>query len=296
MPRFVIVLILISVLLSACGYGTASNTPAVAPAILASTTLLADIARQVAGTRVEVGSLLPFGADAHNYQPTPADVMKIAESKVFILNGAGYETSLAPYLQNNAQGKIIISASKDISVRMNENQQDPHFWLDPTLVIIYVENIRDGLIAYDPIGADEYRINAENYIAELKKLDEWIKEQVNQIPVERRLLVTNHEALGYFAARYGFTIVGAVIESFSADASPSARQMANLIEQIKNNNAPAIFLDAADNPALAEQIASESGVKVISDLYLESLTNGAPAESYIEFMRYNVMKIVSALK
>ncbi|HSJ87672.1 MAG TPA: zinc ABC transporter substrate-binding protein, partial [Anaerolineales bacterium] len=115
-------------------------------------------------------------------------------------------------------------------------------------------------------------------------------------PAEKRLLVTNHEAFGYFAERYGLAVVGTVIESFSSEASPSARQLAALIDQIKSSQAPAIFLDASDNTALAQQIADETGVKVITDLHLESLTNGAPAATYIDMMEYNVTQIVNALK
>jgi ABC-type Zn uptake system ZnuABC Zn-binding protein ZnuA len=133
-------------------------------------------------------------------------------------------------------------------------------------------------------------------VQELSALDAWIVEQVNQIPKERRLLITNHKALGYFAEQYGFTLVGSVIESFSADASPSAQQMASLIDQIESSGAPAIFLDASDNAALAEQIAVETGVRVVTDLHLESLTDGAPVATYLDLMQDNVMLIVEALK
>ena len=127
-------------------------------------------------------------------------------------------------------------------------------------------------------------------------LDAWINGQIAQIEPQRRLLVTNHEALGYFAERYGFTIVGTAIESFSSDASPSAQQMAALVEEIKLYQPPAIFLDASDNPGLAQQIAAETGLRVVTDLHIESLTNGAPAGTYIDMMRHNVTKIIEALK
>jgi ABC-type Zn uptake system ZnuABC Zn-binding protein ZnuA len=163
-------------------------------------------------------------------------------------------------------------------------------------VIVYVENIRDGMIRFDPEGTEIYQANANAYIARLEELDAWINEQVAPIPPARRLLVTNHEAFGYFAERYGFTIIGTVVESFSSDASPSARQMAALVDQIKSSQAPAIFLDAADNPSLAQQIAAETGVQVVTDLHVESLTDGAPAATYIEMMKYNVTQLVEALQ
>ena len=178
----------------------------------------------------------------------------------------------------------------------NHEAGDPHMWLDPNLVITYVENIRDGLIQADPEGAETYKANADAYIAQLKELDTWIVEQVNTVPAERRLLVTNHEAMGYFAERYGFEVAGSVIPSFSSNASPSAQEMAALVDEIKSLNAPGIFLDTADNDILARQIADETGVMIVSDLHLESLTDGAPAPTYIEMMKDNVSKIVEALK
>jgi ABC-type Zn uptake system ZnuABC Zn-binding protein ZnuA len=169
-------------------------------------------------------------------------------------------------------------------------------WLDPTLVVTYVENIRDGMIQADPAGEAVYRANAEAYIGQLRELDAWIKSQVESIPAERRLLVTNHEALGYFAERYGFTIVDSILTSFSSDASVSAQEIAAAVDAIKASRAPAIFLGDVESVTLADQIASETGAKVVADLHLESLTNGAPATTYIEMMKYNVSVIVAALK
>jgi ABC-type Zn uptake system ZnuABC Zn-binding protein ZnuA len=199
-------------------------------------------------------------------------------------------------LENAGGAQNIIEASAGINPREEAGSVDPHLWLDPNNVIIYVENIREALTHFDPEGAAIYQSNADAYVAELKSLDKWIAEQVNQIPVEKRLLVTNHEAFGYFADHYGFTIAGTVIESFSSDASPSAQQMATLIDQIKSSSAPAIFLDAADNTTLAQQIADETNVRVVTDLHLESLTDGAPAGTYLDMMKYNVTQIVNALK
>ncbi len=193
--------------------------------------------------------------------------------------------------------KTVIEASAGISPEKDAAQDvDPHMWLDPNLVILYVENIRKALTDYDPAGAAVYQSNADAYAAQLNELDGWIKTQAEQIPADKRLLVTNHEAFGYFAKRYGFEVVGSVIPSFSSNAAPSAQQMAGLIDEIKRLNAPAIFLDTADNNTLAQQIADETGVTVIDDLHLESLTNGAPAATYINMMKYNVSRIVEALK
>lgn len=287
---------IIILLLTSCGYQPGSSAGTTVPIILTSTTILADVARNIAGDRLMVKSLLPVGMDPHSYQPTPQDIAKISESKLMIVNGAGYETFLKPLLENAGGERTVIEASAGINPRTNGGEIDPHMWLDPILVVDYVGNIRDALIKFDAAGETTYQSNADAYIAELKKLDTWITQQVDQIPSEKRLLVTDHEAFGYFADRYGFRIVGTVIESFSSDASPSARQLAALVDQIKASSASAIFLDAPDNPTLAKQIADETGVKVITDLHLESLTDGAPAATYIDMMKDNVTKIVNALK
>jgi len=297
MRRFFVVWILSTLLLSSCGQ-PASSPRKVDSALLASTTFLADITRNVTGDRVPVESLLPIGADPHGYQPTPQDAARIATSKLLIINGADYEHFLEPLLGAEPAGgeRQIVEASAGISPREEAGNVDPHMWLDPNKVILYVGNIREALTHFDPDGAMVYQSNADAYVTELKNLDTWVVGQVNQIPVEKRLLVTNHEAMGYFAKRYGFTIVGTVVESFSSDASPSAKQLAALIDQIKASGAPAVFLDAGDNTTLAGQIADETGVRVVTDLHLESLTDGAPAGTYIDMMKYNVTQIVNALK
>ena len=298
MRRSLFIWILIIISISACG-GNASPSRKADSAILTSTTFLADITRNIAGDRVVVESLLPIGADPHGYQPTPRDTAKIADSKLIITNGAEYEHFLEALLENAGGDREVVEASAGISLRSDAESEhgiDPHMWLDPNNVIVYVENIREALTHNDPDGAAVYQSNADVYIAELQNLNSWIVDQVSQIPEEKRLLVTNHEALGYFAQRYEFIIAGTIIESFSSGASPSAAQMAGLIEQIRTSGAPAIFLDASDNASLAGQIANETGVRVITDLHLESLTDGPPAATYIDMMKHNITLIVDALK
>lgn len=298
------------IFLTACTQPVATPSSSTAT-VLASTTILADLAQKVAGERLKVESLLPPGVDPHAYQPAPADVARIAASKVLIVNGLGYEQFLQSLLENAGGERLMIVASAGVQTVTVEEQAgktestsgsgseasvDPHLWLDPNLVIRYVENIREGLIQFDPEGAATYHANAEAYIAELQALDAWIVEQVNTLPPERKLLVTNHEALGYFARRYGFQVVGTVIPGLSSEAETSAQGLASIIDQIKASGAPAIFLGEVENPALARQIAAETGVKVVDDLYLETLTAGAPAATYVDMMKYDVGRIVEALR
>ena len=305
--RLIPILILVSLVLTACS----DNSPSTAESdlqILASTSILADIAQNVAGERFRVASLLPVGVDPHAYEAIPADVVKISESDVLILNGMEYEHFIESLLENADGERLVVVASTGMQPRQTEEHADeaepeleheagdPHLWLDPNLVMTYVENIRDGLIEANPEGAEAYKANADAYIAQLEDLDDWITDQVAQVPVERRILVTNHEALGYFADRYGFRVVGTVIPSLSSEAATSAKGMAAVIDQIRATNAPAIFLGEVENPALADQIAAETGITVVGDLYLESLTDGPPAATYIDMMKYNVSKIVEVLK
>ena len=239
--------------------------------VLAVETFLADIAQNVAGDRLKVEALMPLGADPHSFEPTPQDVARVARVDVLIVNGAGFEEFLTPLLQNAGGKRLVIEASAGLAPRIpgagegtssgDDHEGDPHFWLNPINAIRYVENIRDGLSQADPAGKDIYARNAQAYIAQLNDLDAWIAAQVAQIPVEQRLLVTNHESFGYFADRYGFRVVGAIIPSVSTSASPSAQQMAALIDQIKASGAPAIFLETGSNPQLAQQIAGETGVQ-----------------------------------
>lgn len=284
-------LLLFVVALTSCSGGNV-------PDVLTTTTILADVTRNVVGDQLSVGSLLPVGSDPHAYQPVPQDATKIKDSQVLVIHGADYETFLQPLLENAGGKEHVIDASTGLRLLSGPEgeQADPHVWLDPNNVIVYVENIREGLMQFDPEDADVYDTNANAYIEQLTELDAWINGQVAQIEPQRRVLVTNHETLQYFGERYGFVVVGAVIPSLSSDASPSAQQMADLIEQIEVHHAPAIFLDTSDNPDLAQQIAAETGVQVITDLHFESLTNGGPAATYVDMMKHNVTKIVEALQ
>ena len=299
--KLIPVLILASLLLAACGRSssTASNSGL---KVIASTTFLTDLAQNVAGDRLQVESLLPPGADPHEYQAVPSDVQKVAESMAVIVNGLDYDQFIQPLLDNAGGARLVIIASDGLEARQMEEETgetvtDPHMWMVPTRVIKYVENIRDGLTEADPDGVDVYKANADAYIFQLKELDTWITEQVAQIPQDRRLLVTNHDSLGYFAEDYGFTVIGTIVPGVSSEAAPSAQQMAALIDEINSTGAPAVFLNTSDNPDLADQVAAETNITVVTDLYIETLSaSDGPAATYIDMMKYNVTQIVEVLK
>jgi ABC-type Zn uptake system ZnuABC Zn-binding protein ZnuA len=279
--------------------------------VLAIETFLADIAQNVAGDQFQVSYLIPPGLDPHSFELVPQDVVKLASSDLIITNGAGLESWLAVTLTSNTLNIPTIEASKGLTNRtpkpgeippsdvISQTGQilDPHFWLNPTDVITYVQNIRDAYSIMDPANAAAYASNAGVYIVQLNSLEQWIQTQVNEIPFQNRLLVTNHETFGYFADRYGFSIVGAVIPSTSTDASPSAQQMADLITIIKADKVKAVFLEIGSNSDLAQQVATETGIKIVESLYTHSTSAaGGPATTYIDMMKYDTTQIVDALK
>lgn len=278
--------------------------------VVASTTLVGDVVHQVGGDRIQLTVLYPIGADPHTFEPRPQDAAAITDAQIIFLNGLELEHSLEPLIESNANGTIIevsdgvevlpFSAADSIETslkdRDNHGDGDPHVWLDPNQVKVWVENIAQALSEGDPDHADYYKENAVSYIAELDELDQWIQEKVATIPVEKRKIVTDHESFGYFAERYEFEIVGLVVSSLSTSASPSALDLASLQDTIKELNIPAIFIDTTVNPALSEQIAADTGVKLI-EIHNGSLGNiGSGTETYLLFMRTNVQAIVDGLQ
>lgn len=296
-----LVWLVVGLVIAACG----QTADAPASKTMATASFLADIAQNVAGDRLTVVPLLPAGVEPHGYQPTPSDVTRIAKSTVLIINGSGLEEFLDRMLANAGGTRTIINASAGLTMRERKpgerrsdhgEEGDPHFWLDPVQVIRYAENIRDGFSQADPVGATAYAQNAEAYIKRLQELDDWIRAQVQTIPARDRLLVTNHESLGYFADRYGFTVVGTVLQSASTTASPTAQELAALIGDIRRSGARALFLETGASPQLARQIAQETGVRVVQDLNTHAVSKDGGAGSYIDMMRQTAGKIVEALR
>lgn len=293
---------------AACGRPAGPKAPA---PVIAVENFLADMTRQVAGTRVEVRSLVPAGVDPHGYEPTPQDVAAVARARLIVVNGAGLESFISKLIANAGGDRPMVEASAGLvsrSAREGEvleggviatgpsSEPDPHFWLDPINAVRYVQNIRDALSRVDPAGEPTYGANADAYIRQLRDLDAWITGQVAVLPPQKRALVTNHESLGYFADRYGFRIVGTVIPSVSTEASPSARQLVRLVDGLKKAGARAVFLEVGGNPQLARQVAQEAGIPVVTELYTHSLTDSSgPAPTYLDMMRFDVKTIVEAL-
>ena len=277
-----------------CNAGLADTDPL---HVVATTTIVGDVVARVGGDHIDVTVLIPAHTDPHAFEVTSRDLVAIAEADIVFLNGADLEIDLEPMLEN-ATGPVI-AVSEGIPLRSFEEYAhgdiDPHVWFDPIRVVLWVENIVESLIELDPEHAPDYRTNAETYKSELRALDTWIEEHVSLIPFEERRLVTDHAALGYFAARYGFEQIGTVLPGFSTLAEPSAAELARLETAILAHNVSAIFVGTTVNPGLAEQVARDTGTRLVT-LYIGALSEpGGPADTYLALMTYDVRAIVEAL-
>lgn len=269
--------------------------------VVATTSIIGDIVKNIGSEAIDLTVLIPAGSDPHSYEPVPQDIARVADANVIFVNGADLEESLLRTLTSAVQGAQVVSLSDGIELIQASSDPDhpggdPHVWTDPTLVKVWVDKIAQVLTERDPANAALYQANAKDYAQKLDELDRWIQEQVSQIPPERRRLVTDHESFAYFARRYGFEQVGAVIPSTSTLAEPSAQELANLEDAIRRLGVSAIFVDAAVNPTLAERVGRDTGIRLVR-LYSGSLSQpDGEAGTYLDYMRYNVAAIVSALK
>lgn len=295
-----------ALVLGGCGPSTIATGDGVP--VVATTTIIADMAQTVGGDRVDVRSLVPANADPHTYEPTPRAVGAVAQASVVLQHGMGLDVWITDMVrESGTKAQVVVvtdgvttidgeAHSDDVTGHSHEGE-DPHVWFDVANAKVMVGNVRDALITADPAGAAEYRGNAERYLSELDALDAWIREQIATIPESQRKIVTNHDAFGYYVDAYGLTLVGTIVPSLDAQAQPSARETAALIDDIRSEGVKAIFTESALNPALARRIAEDAGVRVVSDLYGDSLgPPGSGADTYIGMMRTDTTRIVGALR
>jgi ABC-type Zn uptake system ZnuABC Zn-binding protein ZnuA len=294
MPRTARIAVAVGLVLAAVVAGGAAAPLRVA----ATTSIVGDVVRAIGGDGVIVTVLLPAGANPHAFEPTPKEMASLGDVQTIFANGAGLETFLDSLLAS--VGVPIVSVSDGIAFRgfaqgSEEQGVDPHVWFDPMNVIVWTESIARQFATLDPANAEGYATRALAYEQELKDLDVWIVEAVAAIPRERRKLVSDHEVFGYFVDRYGFDDVGTVIPGLSTLAEPSAQGLAALEDAIREHGVPAIFVGVSVNPALAEQVAQDTGARIVF-LYTEALSGTAgPAGTYLDLMRYDVRTIVQAL-
>lgn len=297
-------------LLAACGGKNSDKTTATAPlatiapgtlaTVAATTTQIQDFVRNVGGDRVVVTGILKPNVDPHDYEPTVEDANAIAKADAIFVHGIGLDAWMEKTVKGgNAKAPVITVTSRITILKGNESAPggDPHVWFDPTLVQTMVTNIAGALATVDPANAGVYRANAQAYGDQLTQLDNRLKGIFNQVPKERRKLVTNHDAFQYLARRYDLTIVGAVIPSISDTAEPSPKQINDLIDTIKKEQVKAIFAESSANPKVARQVAKETGIAIIDTLYGDTLGEpGSEADTYLKMMVYDATTIANALK
>ncbi len=260
--------------------------------VVASFTILADLVSQVGGDRVAVTSLVGFNRDAHTFSPSPADAKKLAEAKVIVLNGLHFEHWADRLIKTaNYKGARVI-ASEGVKGRMLGREQDPHAWQNPANVVLYVQNIRDGLSKADPDGASYYAARASAYIDQLNALNNEMKAQFAAIPKEKRRMITSHDAFGYFSEAFGIEVIAPQGVNTEAEATP--KQVASVIKQIKKEGIKAVFIENMSSRRLIDQIASETGANVGGTLYADAL--GGEITTYLQMAKHNASTIAKAMQ
>ncbi|SHN82519.1 metal ABC transporter substrate-binding protein [Desulfitobacterium chlororespirans] len=293
--------------------------------VITSISPLADLIKNVGGESIQVISLVPTGSDPHTYEPTPEAVRQVTGAKLFFANGVGQEAYLEKLITNSqnkdlrtvilADGLNILGIKDHHDEHESDHEEEgahdedeihregdghdhsqgnPHLWLDVKNAQHYVEHIRDALIETYPQDQESFKANAENYLRELEALDQWIQEQILTIPQENRNLIVYHDAWVYYTERYGLTVLRPVVHG--DESEPSAKDYAQLIELIKEHQVKAIFGEVGFNTKLVLQLAQETGIKVVEDLYNDTLGVTPETDSYIEIMKHNTTAIVTALK
>jgi manganese/iron transport system substrate-binding protein len=304
--------LLAALALAACGGSTATHDPADDRIhVLATTTVLADLARNAGGDRVEVTSLVPAGAEPHTFAPRPSDLRKVADADVILMNGLGLDDWLRP-LADEAKRKdavvVELGVGLDGVTYLASGEEgsgaapapaapgetaNPHVWLNVAYAEKYVERIADALAAFRPADADAIHTSADAYRQTLVDLDASIRARVGALPADHRRIVSFHDAFPYYAAAYGLDIVGVVVPVPGQE--PSAADVVALVDAIRAAGATAIFAEAQFTPKVADQIATETGVTVVATLYNDSL-GAPPADSYVGMMQWDTDQVVEALR
>jgi len=288
--RFSPLALLLLALLIGCGDSRGGDDADVT--VVATTTQVADLVANVGGKRVALDSILRPNSDPHEYEPRPSDAAAIARADVVFRSGGELDEWLDEVV-DSAGGDAAQVTLIDKVKRVGD---DPHWWQDPRNAILAVAAIRDALIEADPEGRAGYERRAAAYTARLRRLDADVARCIDRIPPAKRKLVTTHDALGYFADRYGIEVVGAVIPSLSSQAQPSAKDVDELVDQIKRERVEAIFPEAALSKKLEQAISRESGAQVGGQLWADTLgPPGSSGATYIDAIDANATALAEGM-
>jgi len=292
----VTVITLLALLAGGCA-PTVSDARESGLAVVSTMSVFSDFAEAVGGEHVTVDTLVDVGGDPHTFQPAPSDAARITDADVVLDNGLGLSPWFGP-LAENVEGQLVI-LTDGIAERASTQRGgvlDPHLWMVPPLVAEgYVTAIEEAFAAADPQHAQDYTRNAEAYRGELEQLDVELAQQIATIPVQRRKLVTSHDAYSYFAEHFGLEVLGTVI-GVTTEEEPSAQAVSALIDLIRAAEVPTIFLESTVNPDLIERVARDAQVAIGEPLYGDSVGEpGSGADTYVGMMRANARAIVAGL-
>jgi len=267
--------------------------------VLASFSILADIARSIGGERIAVTAMVGPGVEAHGFEPRPGDAAALAGARLVLRNGLGFEPWLDRLIRATGYRGPVATASDGIKARFVDGRgarvPDPHAWQDLRLGQTYARRIAEGLAGADPTGAATYQANAARYTTRLAELDAWVRAEIATVPPARRKVVTTHEAFDYFGAAYGVTFLAA--QGVTGDSDPSAAGLARLIRQIRAERVSALFLETRSSPATLRRIAEETGTTIGGALYADTLSPpDGPAPTYEAMFRHNVGMLVPAMR
>ena len=286
-------------LLAACGGGYSDGRSSKVR-VVATTVQITALAREVGGDKIDLRGIIPAGADAHDFEPRASDVAAIEDAQLILRHGIGLDGWLDNTLAAGANATVV-TVTDGVVLRTREEGgkevDDPHVWHDPDNAKIMVDDIATALDGADPANKVTYDANAAAYKVKLDETKAEVQAIIAEIPAADRKLVTNHDAFGYFAQAFGLEIVGTVIPSVSTDAQPSAKETAALLETIDREGVKAIFAESSVNPQLATTLANDAGVKIVDDLYGDSLGEpGSGADTVDGMLLANARKIADALK
>ncbi|TVS13864.1 MAG: metal ABC transporter substrate-binding protein [Gammaproteobacteria bacterium] len=265
------------------------------PVVVASFSILGDMVEAVGGGRVEVHTLVGPAMDAHTYTPAPSDARRLSAADMVVVNGLGFEGWMDRLVAASgfAGPKVVVSLG--VEPIMIEGETDPHAWQSLRNAEIYVENIASALAGMDPDSANFFALRASEYRARLQQLDRDIHHFVNALPPERRSVVTSHDAFRYFESSYGLRFLP--VQGTQPDADISARELAGLIRQIRQEQVSAIFIENVSDPRLMETVARETGTRIGGELYSDALSPAdGPAATFIDLMHYNLKTLRAALR
>lgn len=281
-------------IVAGCGKDGGSQSAA-GPSVVATTTQAADFARNVAGERAQVSGILDANSDPHDYEPRPSDVAAVAEADLILSSGGDLDLWLGEVVESSgSDAPVITLIGSAETIEGDGGEADPHWWQNPANAVLAVKAIRDELIVADPQGRAEYERNATDYVAAIERLDSQIAECISEVPVDERKLVTSHDALGYFADRYGIEVVGSTIPALTTQAQPSTGETAELVELIRSEGVNAVFPEVGVSGALEQAVAEETEAEVGHELYADALgPEGSFAATYLEAMAANAEALVS---